>query len=758
MAMYCSRRSLVFSLSRAAGRPRFLSLSISAMVAAMAVVQGAAAQSATSDDADHAAVQGSNPVHAKLLSGVQVSAKAVSLVPGKTRSGTKTDVDLKEVPQAISVITAAQIEAQGAQNVPQALRYTAGVLSAQRGFSEDGGGLENIYSRGFLVDQYLDGLRLPSPSIASYSVASIDPYGLEQIDLIHGPASVLYGQSSPGGLLNLVSKTPTDAPLHEVGVQFGSYARKQLQGDVSDALNASGTWRYRLVAVAQDGKTQVDHVKTKHLYVAPSLRWQPDDNTQLILLGGYSRSPDAGYYNTLPKAGTSSPLAWGSLSPHLDVGDPDFDQHSLTQAWLGYQFTHAFANGWSFSSNARVTRADGLIQGIFANGYSDGTGADPTLSRYALRNLEDTTTYTLDNRLRRQFVTGDLKHDVVLGVDGQKVDYHTAYGYNFAEPSLDVLAPIYGTGLAPTTPSANMNDNLSQVGVYAQDLMALGQWRFLISGREDDAYTREQSLPVAAGGTYSAHSQTDHAFTTHVGVNYLFDNGLAPYVSYTTSFQPQVGQLSDYNAASNTWALGNRWASPSDGKQYEVGLKYQPANQASFVSLSLYDLTQTNVLSTNSTNNEITETGKVRSRGVELEGNLSLTPGLSLLGNLTYLDQVTTSDVATEYVGKRIIAMPRQQAALWLQYRLSEGGLDGLALRLGARAVGSSYADQANTEKNAGYTVFDGGIAYPRGNWNYSLNIANLTDRHYIASCAYSLLACNYGALRMVTLGASYRW
>lgn len=661
-----------------------------------------------------------------------------------SQAGTKTDANLLDTPEAVSVVTRAQMDAQGAQNVPQALRYTAGILTAQRGFSQDGGGLEEMYVRGFMVDQYLDGLRLPSRSVASYGASAIDPYDLEQIELVHGPASVLYGQSSPGGLVNLVSKTPTDTPLHEVGIQTGSYARKQLQFDLSDALSDSVS--YRVVGLGRDADTQVDHVDDKRVLLAPSLRWRISDATTLTVLGGYQHDPDAGYYNTLPYVGTEQRAPFGYISSHLDPGDPGYDEHRRTQYWLGYQLEHRFNDTWSFTQNARYMDNSDTLQGVFTNGWTwnDGSLANHTLGRYALAMQEATRALTLDNQFKAHFDSGAVSHDVLMGLDYQRTLFHQRYGYNwFGVPGLDVLDPVYDVSFAAPTVAGDQHTRISQTGVYAQDLMSWGAWRALVSGRED--WAKSDTLNALDN---TVTDQSKHKFTTHLGLTYVSELGLAPYVSYATSFQPQT----------TASLIGGGTPQPTTGTQYELGVKYQPASAQSFVSLAAYHLAQQNVLTTDPVTQLQYVTGEVRSRGLEAEAHAQLTDGLAMVGSYTYLDQVNTSTRQTDELGKRLVGIPRNTAALWFDYRFTQGTLQGLAMSLGARYVGSSVGDSDNTFSTPSNTLLDAGLRYQHEGWSYSLTASNLTDRRYVASCLYSQNACNYGSRRMVLLDATYRW
>ncbi len=265
-------------------------------------------------------------------------------VATRSGTGTKTDTPLVETPAAISVVTQDQIQAQGAQSISQAVRYVPGVTAEQAGADMR---FNNIYVRGFLADQYLDGMKLFNLGFA-YPI--IEPYNLERVEVLHGPASVLYGQASPGGLLDMVSKRPTEDPYHEMFLSTGSYGRIQGGVDLSGPIDQNKEWLYRFTASGFDVGSQVDFTRYERVSIAPSLTWRPDNDTTITFLGTYQNDPKAGFYNTLPAKGygTLSPLANGQFIPtSFYPGVPSQDQMSRELGQIGYVAEHHFDNVWT---------------------------------------------------------------------------------------------------------------------------------------------------------------------------------------------------------------------------------------------------------------------------------------------------------------------------------------------------------------------------------------------------------------------------
>lgn len=670
----------------------------------------------------------------------------VGYVATTTRTGTKSDTPIIEVPQSITTVTRKQMNDQGVQSVRQALNYSAGVDSNKNGLSGDA--FEQIYGRGFLMQEYLDGLVLPQNA---YNVLSVDPYDLERIEILHGPASVLYGQAYPAGIVNLTSKTPTDTPEHEVFLQGGW--PKQIGGgfDIGGPVAGSDKLFYRLVGSALDGDTQVDHVDKKRISIAPSVTWKPDADTSFTLLGRYQYDPAAGYYNNLPALGTLWSNPGGQIPTALDPGDPSYQKYSRTEASIGYLFDHRFNDVWSVHQNLRYTYDDSSLENVFAYGLVNGN----ELQRYAFANYTSLNQFTVDTNVNAKFSTGPLVHNVTAGVDYQRIFYKERYGNNFDEPNLDIFAPVYG-GINPVTDFTIDTELQTQFGAYAQDQMRLGHFAFLLGGRNDWAKTSADGEVGAVSG-----SQSDSKFTWRAGVVYLFDNGIAPYFSYATSFLPQIG----------TDAEGNTFQ-PTTGQQYEVGLKYQPPGYNSFITAALFNLTEQNALTADPNNSNFeTQTGEIRSRGLELEGHASLANNLDLVLTYTYLDNVVTKgdtlEQATAYtnnVGKTPAGMPSNMASAWVNYVLPWEQVQGLSLGGGVRYIGSTYGDNENSFSLHAVTLLDATISYDLSHFGghfdglkFQLNSSNLLNTTYVASCTSST-ACAYGLKRTVIGSLKYDW
>ncbi|MDB5604503.1 MAG: TonB-dependent siderophore receptor [Bradyrhizobium sp.] len=671
-------------------------------------------------------------------------------VATRSASGTKTDTPLIETPAAISVITQGQIQAQAAQNIPQAVRYTSGTRGETSGADTR---FDYVYVRGFQADLYLDGMRLFT---GSFATPIIEPYNLERVEVLHGPASVLYGQASPGGLVDMVSKRPTDEPYHEMFLSTGSYGRIQGGVDLSGPIDQNKEWLYRFTASGFDVGSQVDFARYQRVSIAPSLTWRPDTDTTVTFLGTYQNDPKAGFYNQLPAKGygTLFPLASGQFIPtSFYPGVPNVDQMSRELGQVGYLAEHRFDNVWTVRQNLRYSDLSSAITTIYPIGAST---TDPnSIARSGFFENEKLRTFDLDNQAEAKFALGPFSHTMLFGLDYQNGNFNYTNGAppaGFSVPSISVANPFYATPI-PMVSTGTSRQNFDQFGVYAQDQIKLDRWVALLGVRWDEADSSTQSLALATGTTTTTRLSND-ATTKRAALLYKFDNGVAPYIQYTESFQPQTGI-----------AFGGGPFQPTTGQQEEAGIKYQP-NAKSLYTLAAFNLTQQNVLTPDPSHTGFNvQTGEIRSRGIELEGKTEIDRSLSLLASYTYLDDVITKSNMPYAAGRRPVGMPTNSAALWADYTFRGGRLDGFGVAGGIRYLGDTAGNITGTTvlDVPGVTLFDAAVHYDLAGlgpqfkgYFLQVNASNLFDKTYVTLCQDN--GCYYGLRRQVLATLRYRW
>ncbi len=664
-----------------------------------------------------------------------------------TTTGTKTDTPLIEAPQSVGVVTRDQMDDQGARTVSEALRYTAGVLPEVRPTAR----YDSVYVRGFggqgasaAYVNFLDGLRMQRG--ISFAAPNVDPWLLERIEVLRGPASVLYGQTGSGGIVNLVSRRPIATDGGEVRLEAGTNSFAQAAFDMGGRATEDGTWLYRLTGVTRSSQTQYDHNEEERYAFAPALTWQPNDNTTLTLLANFQYDPQSGFYNFVPAIGTVLASPYGKLHSNFFGGDPNWNMFERTQASAGYQLEHRFDNVWTARQNFRYQHIDSDFRAVSGRTLTGGR----TLARSYSRSVEHVDALALDNQLQASFSTGELRHTLLMGVDWSRASSKRRLGQATA-PALDIFAPVYYIAI-PSLNLATTTQVQDQLGVYAQDQIAWGNWRFNVGVREDWASTE-----ITTRSTGAPTRQDDTATTGRVGALYLFDNGIAPYASWATSFLPNSGTFSP--------ARGGSAFEPTTGELFEIGVKYQPPGRESFIQLAAFQITQQNVLTTDPDNSLYqVQTGEIRSRGIELEARASLGGGFDLIGAYAYTEAEITKSNSAGVSGNDAPQVPRHAASAWAHYSFGEGRLSGLGVGAGVRYVGATYGDEQNSFRVPSVTLMDAALSYDLSALGETLkgleahvNASNLFDKEYISSCS-NTTNCWFGNRRVVTAGITYRW
>ncbi|NIF85803.1 TonB-dependent siderophore receptor [Comamonas sp. Tr-654] len=666
----------------------------------------------------------------------------------RTATSTKTDTDLRETPQAVSIVTRDQMDEQGIQTLSEALRYTSGVRS-------DAGGAQTsantLFMRGFLAEgkTYLDGLRIRPDGYFGYFAE--EPFALERVEVLKGPASVLYGQASiPGGIVSLVSKRPTEDKRGELELSTGTNNRLQGAVDVSGPLNADASVLYRLVALARDADATIDHLKDKRVYIAPSLTWKAGPRTRLTILPSYQKNW-AMYTTNIPYAAVDGSSPYGRVPMSRLVGEPSFDRETTEVTSLGYEFSHEFSDNWRFQQNFRSSYIDNREQYLArASGLLNGNMLNRS---YSMRHAYGNNT-VVDTRVEGRFGTGPVSHTVLLGLDHARSSAKRVEQTGVASP-INIFNPVYGAPIDTSiyTASFNTNQESRQTGLYVQDQLRWKQWVATVGARHDRVSSRIENRLNGA-----VTSDRDwSASTKRVGLNYLFDNGFTPYVSYSESFNPVTGFSSP--------ARGSTPFDPERGTQKEVGLKYQSLDGKLLSTLSLFDLRRENVSTVDPDNIAYNvQTGEVRSRGAELEVIGQVTRNLKVSAAYSYTDIETTKDNTAANVGKRPSRAPTHMASAWVDYQFREGVFDGLGIGLGARYTGAAWGDFANTFRVPSYTLLDLAMRYDLAKlspswkgWSASVHVRNLTDKYYVASC-FATVACNLGEGRTGIVKLNYKW
>ena len=638
----------------------------------------------------------------------------------------KMNVPISEQPFSMSVIDEEFIQDSGAQNIQEALLYTPGVNAGNYGFDTR---IDSATVRGLNAGRYLDGLR---QIYGSYNSVRSNVYALERVEVLRGPSSMLYGQADLGGVINGVSKLPEEERSGEVWAQVGSHNRKQLAVDVTGSADEEGKFLYRLVALQRDSDTQVDHVEDDGYLLAPSFTWRPSDDTSMTLL--INRQENTGQVSAqfLPQAGTLEPGSQGFIGSERFVGEPGWDRYDREKTETTLFFDHQLTNNWAFSATARYTDSSTETREHWVD-IPSVPDANGEVSRTIYTADAATQILNLDARMEGEFELGATKHTLVVGMDRQDARWEQDNYFSGAGlgGTIDIYNPQYGNlQLEALDPQDRPDNEIEQVGLYVADHIELGPVVVSAGLRHDWAENR--TLALSGPDTVSDQEAT----TGRLGLMYRFDNGVSPYVSYSEAFTMNLG--TDGTAEANA-------LDPTTGDQQEAGVKYLSPDQSLAISAAYFDITQQNRVSDGVTPGGVEQTGAVVD-GWELQVNKRWQ---NFETQLAYTNMNATDDST----GERLSAVAEEQASWWNRLYVGNHWRVGAGVRYVGDNVGFGGSPVVPSS-----TLYDAMVGYTIDEWDFSVDVKNLTDDETISWCRYEGGDCGYGARRNVTANVRYQF
>ncbi|CAK2953563.1 iron complex outermembrane recepter protein [Vibrio crassostreae] len=666
-------------------------------------------------------------------------------------TATKSALEPEETPQGITVIDEEQLEQRGVKSLNQALRYAPGVVTEQKGASVT---MYDTFSiRGFSNNQsYYDGLVLPF--LTGWNLQpQIDPIAIQQVEVFKGPTSVLYGAMPPGGMVNMIAKTPQEDGATKVGVSTGSRNLMEASIDTTGQLGDSD-FSYRLVALARKQDSQVDHAEEERYVIAPSLDWQVSDRTLINFNLYYQNDPSMGTNSAMPLE------VLKASDPSVSMGDKSWSTFEREVLMLGYKINHQINDNWTFLQNARYTDASLYQENTYhtATNFNSATGS---LIRNAYSTDEDSQSFILDNQVSGRLEISGLEHNLLFGVDYLKLAGDSLYkeftanagfyGFDAYNPNNDLL----DKSQLQENYRESHDITTEQLGLYFQDQVRYDALVLLAGGRYDmfkASDDKNSSYP-----TYDGKEEADHnQFSYRVGALYELDNGISPFVSYATSFEPAAG--TDINGNS---------LKPQLGEQVELGIKYLSPDMSQQVTASYFHITKKDSIAadpSDPTYRSKIQLGEVRSQGLELEGRWFVTEDWDVNASYTYVDMEVTEDANPDLEGTTPIYVPIHTANLWSNYYVYGGALSGTRFSAGARYMDEMEMDATNTQgKVPSYTVVDLSVGYDLGAASDTLSgatanllVNNLLNEEYYT--CYDQSNCWFGAEQSVELSVNYEF
>ena len=651
----------------------------------------------------------------------------------RSASATRTDTAIHETPQSISVVSKDVVEDLGATRLQDALDYAGGVGRAN---NFGGQGLTTFTVRGFTTGEFY---RNGFPINRGYPNMP-DANTIERLEVLRGPATMLYGRGDPGGTFNVVSKQPLAERTVTLGSQLNDQGMKRGTLDASGPLDEEGRLAYRLNVVGEGGDTFRDHVETERYGVTPVITWQATDDTKVTFEGDFMRNN-----HPLDRGLTRFPNQRGTPSRDTFWGDKDAGKLHNDNNMAQLRFEHALSDNWTLGGGFQWL--DGSLKGnaIEANGPGS-LGADGrTLQRnFNYRKLEWTDKdYQLN--LTGHFSTGGFDHTLLTGIEYEDYDYKSIIQRSSAAAGtypIDIFDPVYGQPRpALTRTPTHDKENLKTYAAFVQDQVALTERLKVLAGARFERFEHDYQNYV--GKSWQA---ADNAVTPRVGVIYDLTDTVAVYADAARSFKPNTGASRE----------GGGFA-PEKGKSYEMGIKWEALDRQLSVDAAIYQIEKKNVLTTDPVDNTFSvAAGQVRSRGFDLNVAGNLTPEWRVIGGYAYVDAEVTRD-NTLRSGTRLMNIPRNSFSLLNVYEFQDGALKGLGLGAGGKYVDQRAGQTANTAFSmSAYTVVDL-LGYYKVNERVRLNldVKNLFNREYEEG-AFGNIYAYPGAPRTVQVGIAY--
>lgn len=614
-------------------------------------------------------------------------------------TATKTDTPLRDIPASIQIVPRQVLQDQKAVRLQDALQNVSGVTQAG---NYGGTGAARYIIRGFSQDgNFRNGFR----DANFFTLSEIA--NLERVEVLKGPASVLFGQAEPGGIINLVTKQPLSEPYYAADFTAGSYSFYRPTFDISGPLNADKTLLYRLNVAYQNSGSFRDFVDTERIFIAPSLTWKIGTNTTLNLDFEYLNNNTQFDRGIVAIGNRPAPIP---ISRFLGV--PGENDSKTTAYRAGYRLEHQFSENWQLRNALSIT-----INKV--NDFRAEPGDlidDRFLDRTFTHAKFETDNYSLQTEVIGKFATGSIIHQPLLGIELNRSEGPLIFRRAILPP-IDIFSPVNNTVVPtdPLTTFVNRQDLTDRLGIYLQDqITLLDNLKLLVGGRFD--FTEQKNDNLLAS---TSISQFDQAFSPRVGLVYQPIPAISLYASYSSSFVPVIGNAADDSVFE-----------PERGTQYEVGVKADLSDRLS-ATLAAYQITKTNVLTTDPNNLDFSiQVGDQRSRGVELDVAGEILIGWKIFASYAYTDAQITKD--NQYpVGNLLDSVAKNTLSLWTTYEIQRGSLQGLGFGLGLYYVGDRQGDLDNSFVLPSYFRTDAALYYKRNNWKFALNIKNLFDEKY---------------------------
>lgn len=640
--------------------------------------------------------------------------------PDSSSTATGTDTPLRDVPFSVQVIPRAVIDDRNVTEIGEVLETAGGVVEA-------GGRGTSVFGPGLLIRGFPTNEGIFRDGISAFSLSPLSANDLERVEVLRGPASVLFGQGEPGGIINLVSKRPLDVPFYSASVTAGSFDSYRGALDLSGPLDEAGEVKYRLNLSYENEGSFRDFVDGERLLVSPIITWDISPETSLDVYGQYAYDRET-IDEGIPALGD------GIVDvPRSRFLNEDFGEFSQNQFSLGYRLAHDFDEVWSVKHALQYLQYEPRRFAPLIDFYDEETGDVDRIEYFAGGKYQ--RFFTNAEAIGR-FSTGSVNHQVLFGAEYRRDSEAPEFQFDELYTSINVFDPVYTREPYEISPTFFRDDTINTLSLYLQDQIEITPELKLLAGIRYDSVDQFRTVREL-DDPREEFDVTDEAFTPRFGIVYQPIEPISLYASYTTSFNPAFG--ASRNADDSTFE-------PETGRQFEVGMKTDLSDSLS-LNIAAFDIRRQNVETPDPDDPFFSlQTGEVASRGFELNLGGEILPGWNMTAAYTYLDAFVSEDT-TDIVGNRLANVPDNQISLWTTYEIQSGDLEGLGAGLGLFYVSDRQGDLENTFTLPSYFRTDAALFYERDNWRTQLNIENLFNIEYFSSSTFgSRTGINPGA------------
>ena len=587
-------------------------------------------------------------------------------------------------------------------------------------------GYGGLSSQGYFIRGFESGFETLRNGFKDFGFLSPrDVANVEQVDILKGPAGVLYGSSqNVGGVVNTVTKKPLEERLYQVSMTVGSYNFYRPTLDITGPLTDDKSLLYRLNVAYENADSFRDFNANESIFIAPAFTWKIGARTNLNVEFEYQK------YNYTFDRGFPPTKVIFDVPISRFLGEPDYNYAEVESFSATYNFEHEFSDNWRFRQgfnailvNNSINQETGL--GNYSEPYLEPDGQ--TLPRVAFNSNGPQENYTLQNEVFGKFNTGFIRHNFLFGVELSR--YRLAYDF-FEAPleSLDIFNPVYGAkpGIFDTSSAEEYGSN--NLGIYVQDLIEFSSNFKVLAGVRYDS--NNLFYRDTLNNSFD-REQSESDFSPRLGIVYQPRDSTSLYASWSNTFNPQFFSRSRSGAAFE----------PEAGEQFELGIKQDLLNNRLSTTLALFQITKQNVLTPDPEDPDFSvQTGEQTSRGVELDIAGEILPGWKVIATYAYINAFVSEDNNIP-VGDRLYAVPRHSASLWTTYELQSGDLQGLGFGAGLVYVGDRETQLPNTDTQIpSYLRADASIFYRRNNYRFGLNFKNLFSTKYYESQRFYLV------------------